>query len=808
MDANTTTGEEATTSPMTNAALTELDRKRSLFKARRGIAVPSGPKITLQSDLSVFKPTKTPNQPKPAQDAFVKRASQYLLQTYLTCNANYSYQPINNPRRVLTKPSKPAHNDGHDNEHYDYILYVNDIIGSQEGHQYQILDLLGQGTFGQVVKCQNIKTKELMAWKVIKNKPAYYNQSLVEVAILEMLNKKCDPDDKHHLVRMKDHFVFRNHLCIGFEMLSVNLYELIKQNQFRGLSTNLVKIFVGQILESLSILNRHKIIHCDLKPENILLKGLESPAIKVIDFGSACHENQTVYTYIQSRFYRSPEVLLGLPYTSNIDMWSLGCIAAEIFLGLPLFPGTSEYNQMSRIVEMLGLPPTYMLDKGKQTHQFFDKHLSDAKPTYTLKSMEKYMQETKNTEQPSKRYFKGTTLQQIIMSYPIMRKGLSQQDIEKEMNQRRSFVDFLSGVLQMNPLARWSPDQARKHPFITGEPFNGPFIPQILQLPPSSSLVTQNGEQRDIKSYRKNSRAQEEEEEVRKSYVQQDYSSSYRRPSMLQAQGSFTQSSFNPGSYNPGSFNPGSYGSFTQASYNQGSFHQAMQYQRRGSMSFEDVSFSYDDTFQGHPRYGDFGERQRIPSRMPSVSSEYWEPFQDDVYGRSSRQSSLTDMSWTPDVSGKLPSSPRSIRQSERRSMGHNRSLSHSSLNSVQERDDVYSGRRPSMPQSYVQQDMHRYPSQSDFNARLSSSLSRHSMLAPEDEGQEIPGHRSMQMMVGSPSSRAAFPISPRSSQSNLFGQPVYRTSQKRVQEDPSRQESLQPQTTVPWTKPDSPSTK
>jgi serine/threonine protein kinase len=81
---------------------------------------------------------------------------------------------------------------------------------------------------------------------------------------------------------------------------------------------------------------------------------LQSPQIKIIDFGSACHEMQTVYTYIQSRFYRSPEVLLGLTYTTSIDMWSLGCIVVELFLGLPLFPGTSEYNQLSRIVDMLG----------------------------------------------------------------------------------------------------------------------------------------------------------------------------------------------------------------------------------------------------------------------------------------------------------------------------------------------------------------------------------------------------------------------------------------------------------------------
>ena len=119
-----------------------------------------------------------------------------------------------------------------------------------------------------------------------------------------------------------------------FELLSVNLYELIKQNQFRGLSTTLVRVFAQQLLNGLSLLNKARLIHCDLKPENILLKkyvtthlnvdnrrltilSLESPIIKIIDFGSACDERQTVYTYIQSRFYRSPEVLLGLPYVEQ-----------------------------------------------------------------------------------------------------------------------------------------------------------------------------------------------------------------------------------------------------------------------------------------------------------------------------------------------------------------------------------------------------------------------------------------------------------------------------------------------------------
>ncbi|CAG8540843.1 11426_t:CDS:10 [Ambispora gerdemannii] len=411
----------------------------------------------------------------------LKALTVKLSTTYHRVNPNFRYENAQNPRRVLTKPSKGVKNDGYDNEDSDYILYVNDILGNEEGQKYLILDILGQGTFGQVVKCLNFKTKEVVAVKVVKNKPAYFNQSMMEVAILELLNQQWDAQDEHHILRLRDTFIHKKHLCLVFELLSVNLYELIKQNQFRGLSTNLVRVFTAQLLDSLTVLNEARIIHCDLKPENVLLKNLESPTIKVIDFGSACHERQTVYTYIQSRFYRSPEVLLGLPYSSSIDMWSLGCIAVELFLGLPLFPGSSEYNQVSRIVEMLGVPPPYMIEVGKTAHEYFERYTNEhGQKKYRLKSMEQYMREHNCVEQPSKKYFSATTLPEIIQSYPITRKGLTQKDIDKEMQNRLAFIDFVQGLLNLNPIERWSPQQAKLHPFITGEKFIGKFTPPML----------------------------------------------------------------------------------------------------------------------------------------------------------------------------------------------------------------------------------------------------------------------------------------------------------------------------------------
>ncbi|KAM5345527.1 hypothetical protein ACJ41O_011388 [Fusarium nematophilum] len=456
------------------------------------------PQAVARGPVPEFKKLRAPSDLRPkvnAQPAFrranpeggfispLQALTVHLPATYRICNPSFKYESSRNPRRVLTKPSKGVKNDGYDNEDSDYILYVNDILGSEEaGHKnrYLILDVLGQGTFGQVVKCQNLKTQEVVAVKVIKNRTAYFNQSMMEVSVLDLLNTKLDKNDDHHLLRLKDTFIHRQHLCLVFELLSVNLYELIKQNQFRGLSTTLVRVFAQQLLNGLALLNKARLIHCDLKPENILLKNLESPIIKIIDFGSACDERQTVYTYIQSRFYRSPEVLLGLPYSSAIDMWSLGCIVVELFLGLPLFPGSSEYNQVSRIVEMLGNPPNWMIEMGKQAGDFFEKRQDEfGRRTYHLKSMEQYARERGTKEQPSKKYFQANTLPEIIKSYPMPRKNMKQSEVDREMNNRIAFIDFVRGLLTINPLERWSPQQAKLHPFITQQKFTGPFVPPM-----------------------------------------------------------------------------------------------------------------------------------------------------------------------------------------------------------------------------------------------------------------------------------------------------------------------------------------
>jgi dual specificity protein kinase YAK1 len=348
------------------------------------------------------------SQQQDAEYTPLRQATTSIHELYKRCNPAFLGNTSHIPARLLTQPSEPLSEAvPYDNKEGNLIARVYDQISVPgEAYHYTVMDLLGTGTFGQVFRClkeanepeaaegedegedegenededegegrRRRRPSEVVAVKVVKGKPAYRTQGLLEVKIAKMVNRLGDPEDKHNLVRCLDSFEDRGHVCIVFELLSCSLLDVLTQNQFRGLPLEVVQRFTVQLLAALAVLQDTNIIHCDLKPENILLCPKHSsssssassaaeekqgaPAsrsqkgavdLKVIDFGSACFEGKTMYSYIQSRFYRSPEVLLGVPYNGAIDIWSLGCVCAEMYLGLPLFPGASQHNQLTRII--------------------------------------------------------------------------------------------------------------------------------------------------------------------------------------------------------------------------------------------------------------------------------------------------------------------------------------------------------------------------------------------------------------------------------------------------------------------------
>lgn len=319
-------------------------------------------------------------------------------------------------------------NGGYDDDNGSYVKVLHDHLM----YRYEVLEVIGKGSFGQVVKALDHKTNSLVAVKIIRNKKRFHHQAMVEVKILDALRKK-DKDGSLNVIHMLEYFNFRNHLCITFELLGMNLYELIKKNNFQGFSLPLIRRIAHALLKCLVVLHKERIIHCDMKPENILIRQKGQSSIKVIDFGSSCYEHQRVYTYIQSRFYRSPEVILGHQYSMAIDMWSFGCILSELYTGYPLFPGENEVEQLACIMEVNGLPPNDFIDTAHRRRLFFD---SKGNPRCITNS--KGRKRKPNTKDLSTA---------VRCNDPV-------------------FLDFLRKCLEWDPTMRMTPDEAMNHEWI------------------------------------------------------------------------------------------------------------------------------------------------------------------------------------------------------------------------------------------------------------------------------------------------------------------------------------------------------
>lgn len=241
--------------------------------------------------------------------------------------------------------------------------------GDHLNYRYEILSLLGKGSFGQVVRCIDHKKREHVAIKVLRSRDRLRTQGLIEVKALTLLREK-DPEDRMGILKLKTAFEFRLHLCIVTEILGVSLYDTIRNSGNRGFPAPTIRRLLKQITTALAFAHSLRLIHCDLKPENVLFR-LHVPMLRLIDFGSCCFEDARIYTYIQSRFYRAPEIILGAQYTQAIDVWSLGCLAAELCMGKPLFPGEDERHQIGLITDLLGLPPLRLVDQGSRSHLYF-----------------------------------------------------------------------------------------------------------------------------------------------------------------------------------------------------------------------------------------------------------------------------------------------------------------------------------------------------------------------------------------------------------------------------------------------------
>ncbi|XP_066526800.1 homeodomain-interacting protein kinase 1 isoform X3 [Hoplias malabaricus] len=359
----------------------------------------------------------------------------------------------------------------------DYQLVQHEILCSVSS-SYEVLEFLGRGTFGQVAKCWKRGTNEIVAIKILKNHPSYARQGQIEVSILNRLS--AENADEYNFVRSYECFQHKGHTCLVFEMLEQNLYDFLKHSKFSPLPLRHIRPILQQVATALMKLKSLGLIHADLKPENIMLVDptRQPYRVKVIDFGSASHVSKAVCsTYLQSRYYRAPEIILGLPFCEAIDMWSLGCVIAELFLGWPLYPGASEYDQIRYISQTQGLPAEYLLSAGTKTSRFFHRGPDSSYPLWRLKTPAEHEAEMGIKSKEARKYIFNCLddMMQVNLS-----SHLEGTDMLAEKADRREFIDLLKRMLRLDADKRITPTKTFAHPFVT--------MGHLLDFPHSSHV--------------------------------------------------------------------------------------------------------------------------------------------------------------------------------------------------------------------------------------------------------------------------------------------------------------------------------
>ncbi|XP_071326689.1 homeodomain-interacting protein kinase 2-like [Trachinotus anak] len=333
------------------------------------------------------------------------------------------------------------------------------ILGvlSSPSSDYLVQSFVGEGVFGKVAKCLKTATKETVAVKVIKD-TNFTAAAQCELDILQEL--RAFDSDRFNFVRYNDTFFDGQNLCLEFEMLDKSLSDFLEEKPSNLLSVKEIRPILHQMGIALQLLSSLRIVHADLKLDNVMLVDhVNQPLkIKLIDFGWARYVSQTTTgSYLQPRYYRSPEVILGLPFTEAIDMWSLGCVAAELYLGHVLYPGSCEYDMLRHIVQTQGQLPQQLLNDGVKTWWFFQRNRCRGR-RWRLKTPIEYGQTTWTES-----YF--NSLDDLENIRPPCH--LADEDTTAETTDRKNFVNLLKKMLHLDLNERITPSQLIEDPFIS-----------------------------------------------------------------------------------------------------------------------------------------------------------------------------------------------------------------------------------------------------------------------------------------------------------------------------------------------------
>ncbi|KAK1442148.1 dual specificity protein kinase [Babesia gibsoni] len=371
-------------------------------------------------------------------------------------------------KQAGTKPKKRKavkhvpKNRGLSDDWNDSEGYYQATIGEVLGGRYRVVaELAGKGVFSSVARCVDTQDNSTVAIKMIRNHEIMVRAAEKEIGILKRLNDS-DKEFKRHIVRLLNRFDYRGHLCMVFPWYWGNLRSALKHHGKGrgGFSLTFVISYTHQLFIALRHMARNNVMHADLKPDNILVNN-DFSRITVCDLGSASDVSENEITaYLVSRFYRAPEIILGLRYDCKIDVWSAATTIYELATGNVLFPGRTNNHMLKLIMEVKGKVPSKLIRGGLMGSQHFDENLDfiyQTRDSFTKMDVVKVIKDLRATR----------NITDSLMEKQSWIKSASPKR-DMMIKRVRQLGDLLERCLAIDPAKRLTPDEALQHPFIRG----------------------------------------------------------------------------------------------------------------------------------------------------------------------------------------------------------------------------------------------------------------------------------------------------------------------------------------------------
>eukprot|EP01136_Pigoraptor_vietnamica_P026988 Opistho-1_new@82704 len=349
----------------------------------------------------------------------------------------------------------------------DFPVVPNDVIVGR----YRVVGLIASSVFGHAVHCIDMVSGSAVCVKIMRRERGYLEQGLDEIRLLRAVSADGDGDEAG-ILRFIDAFYHREQLFIVTELLRDSLLDharAVRKAQAAPYFTlTRLRSIAQQLLRALAHVHRCGIVHADVKPENVVFKSRSECSVKLIDFGSGFFAGDSHHTYVQSRPYRAPEVVLGCPLTPKIDVWSVGCVLAELYAGFVLFPSSSIATMLARIESVLGPLPLSLLAEGVNAHKYYVRRTvtGDAENTTPTQSQQPVANEAPGMFAIYEPKSNGPPV--ILRPIPVsLNAVLSCGPAPEQGESVDGFVQFVRCFLTPDPVDRPSAAEALGHPWLS-----------------------------------------------------------------------------------------------------------------------------------------------------------------------------------------------------------------------------------------------------------------------------------------------------------------------------------------------------